>query len=97
MSQQDTDVLDGGDQVILDLLSPETSPTRALEVLVVGRIRKTALHQMLPSFAISPGGGAMGLGECYIQGSLFFMPTKHSLLTFPRALGPQETIGTHFL
>jgi hypothetical protein len=36
-------VLDRCNQVILDLLSPESPPTRTLEVMVVGGIGKTAL------------------------------------------------------
>ena len=35
MREQDAHVLDRGDQVILDLLSPESSPTSTLEVMIV--------------------------------------------------------------
>ena len=66
MGQQDAHVLDGCDQVILDLLAPESSPAGALKVMIVGGIGKTALDQMLPSFAITPRGHAVGLGACYI-------------------------------
>jgi hypothetical protein len=44
--------LDRGDEVILDLLPPESSPTRAFEVMVVGRIGKAVLDQVLASFTI---------------------------------------------
>jgi hypothetical protein len=38
----------------LDLLPPESSPTRAFEVMVVGRIGKAVLDQVLASFMIPP-------------------------------------------
>jgi hypothetical protein len=40
MRKQDAHILDGRDQVILDLLSP----ARAFEVMIVSRIGKTAFH-----------------------------------------------------
>jgi hypothetical protein len=42
--QQDAHILDRSDQVILDLLSPEPSPARSLEVVIVGGISKTTFH-----------------------------------------------------
>ena len=62
MRQQDAHVLDRRDQVILDLLAPEPPPARAFEVVVVGRIGKTAFHHMIPALAIAPCRGAMSLG-----------------------------------
>ncbi len=50
---QDFDVLDGGDDVILDLLTPQPPPTGALEVMTRGR-GKTAFHEMSPAGAIPP-------------------------------------------
>jgi len=70
---QDAQVLDRGDQVILDLLAPESSPPRPLEVMVVGRIGKAGFHEMASSSAIALGGAAVRLGFCYIQGRVFFM------------------------
>ena len=61
MCQQDAHVLNGSDQVILDLLSPESSPAGALEVMVVGGIGKTALHQMVSPFAIASRRNAVRL------------------------------------
>ena len=66
MRQQDAHVLDGCNQVVLDLLPPEPSPARAFEVMIVGGISKTAFHQMLSSSAIAPGGLAVGLRTRYI-------------------------------
>ena len=50
MREQDAHILDGRDQVILDLLSPEPlspepPPARTFEVVIIGRISKTALDQ----------------------------------------------------
>src|SRR6266536_4142380 len=43
MRQQDAHILDGCDQVILDLLSPESPPTSAFKVMVVGLHRQNSL------------------------------------------------------
>ena len=45
MREQDAHILDGRDQVILDLLTPEPPPASSFEVMIVGRIGKTALDQ----------------------------------------------------
>jgi hypothetical protein len=45
--EQDAHILDGRDQVILDLLTPEPPPARTFEVVIIGRISKTALDQVL--------------------------------------------------
>jgi len=55
--EQDAHILDGRDQVILDLLTPEPPPARTFEVVIIGRISKTALDQVLASFEESPGTG----------------------------------------
>jgi hypothetical protein len=47
MRQQDAHVLDRGNQVILNLLSPESSPARALEVMIIGRVSKALFHELL--------------------------------------------------
>ncbi len=47
MREQDAHILDGRDQVILDLLTPEPPPASSFEVMIVGRIGKTALDQVL--------------------------------------------------
>src|SRR6266550_3513701 len=64
--EQDAHILDGRDQVILDLLSPEPPPTRTFEVVIVGRISKTALDQVLAPSAIAPRGATVRLYACYI-------------------------------
>ena len=66
MRQQDAHILDGGDQVILDLLSPETPPAGAFEVVVIGGIGKTRFHQVLTPFAITARGEALSLCARYI-------------------------------
>ena len=66
MREQDAHVLDGRDQVILDLLTPEPPPARTFEVVIVGRISKTAFHQMLAPSAIAPRGATVRLCARYI-------------------------------
>ena len=64
--EQDAHILDGRDQVILDLLTPESPPVCAFEVVIVSRISKTTLHQMLRAFPIAPSGATVRLRACYI-------------------------------
>ena len=61
VGQQDAHVLDGGDQVILDLLPPESSPARPFEVMIVGRIGKARFHELLPASSIPARGAAVSL------------------------------------
>src|SRR5205809_3617147 len=64
--EQDAHILDGRDQVILDLLTPEPPPARTFEMMVVSRISKTALDQVLAPSAIAPRGTTVRLSACYI-------------------------------
>ena len=66
MREQDAHILDGRDQAILDLLTPEPPPARTFEVVIIGRISKTALDQVLAPSAITPSGAAVRLHACYI-------------------------------
>ena len=66
MREQDAHILDGRDQVILELLTPEPPPARTLEVVIIGRISKTALDQVLAPSAIAPRGATVRLYACYI-------------------------------
>jgi hypothetical protein len=50
----------------LDLLSPESSPTGAFEVMVICGIGKTPFHQLLAASAITTRIQAVGLGAGYI-------------------------------
>jgi len=61
MGKEDSYILDRGDQVILNLLSPEPPPAGTFEVMIISRISKTALHQMMSPFAITPRGKTVGL------------------------------------
>ena len=58
---EDAHVLDRRDGVILDLLPPETPPTGTFEVMIVSRVRKTALHQMMAPFTITSRSETMCL------------------------------------
>ena len=66
MREQDAHILDGRDQVILDLLTPEPPPARTFEVVIIGRISKTALDQVLAPSAIAPRSATARLYACYI-------------------------------
>jgi len=86
VGQQDAHVLDRGDQVILNLLSPEPSPTRSFEVMIVGRIGKATFREMLPAAAVALGGAAVRLAPRYIQEGLFFVSFDGPPVARPRAL-----------
>ena len=64
--EQDAHILDGRDQVILDLLTPEPTPASSFEMMIVGRISKTALDQVLAPSAIAPRRATVRLYACYI-------------------------------
>ena len=48
--------------MILNLLAPEPSPPGAFEPVTVGRVGKTAFHEMPAAFPIAAGGRALGSG-----------------------------------
>jgi hypothetical protein len=48
------------------LLTPEPPPARTFEVVIIGRISKTALDQVLAPSAIAPRGATVRLYACYI-------------------------------
>ena len=91
MRQQDAHVLDGRDQVILNLLSPESPPARALKVMIVGRIGKALFHQLLAAFAAPPRRATVCLRPCYIEGGLFFMSLERAPELRSGALRSQQT------
>ena len=94
MGEQDAHVLDRGDQVILDLLPPEASPARPLEVVIVSRVGKALLHELLAALAITSRPTAVGLLSRYIQECLFFVPVERAPQLRSRALPSQQTGGT---
>lgn len=55
VGEEDAQVLDGGDEIILDLLAPEPPPPGTLEVMVIGGIGKALLHELLAPLAIASG------------------------------------------
>ena len=79
--EQDFDVLNGGDQPILNLHAPQPSPAGAFEPMVVGRIRETNLGQMLSSFSISSGGRAVRLLARPIQQGLLFVSVNRTTVS----------------
>ena len=61
MREQDAQIFYGRDQVILDLLTPEPPPARTFELVIIGRISKTALDQVFAPSAIAPRGATVRL------------------------------------
>jgi len=59
--EQDAQIFYGRDQVILDLLTPEPPPARTFELVIIGRISKTALDQVFAPSAIAPRGATVRL------------------------------------
>jgi hypothetical protein len=86
--QQNLHVLDGGDQPILNLHPPEASPAGAFESVMIGRVRKADLRQMLSSAPIASGGGAVRLLTGTVQqGLLFVSVDRASIYGCAGALG----------
>src|ERR1700679_263695 len=71
--KEDTNVLHGGDDEVLDLLSPKPAPARAFKAVVVGRIGEALFHQLLAPFAVLPPRLAVGLTARLIEQLLMFM------------------------
>ncbi len=60
-AQEDLEVLQGGDELILDGLLGETAPAGPLEAMLRGGLGKVALLEPLPPLSIAPRGGTVGL------------------------------------
>ena len=58
------EVLQGGDELILDGLLGETAPAGPLEAMLRGGLGKVALLEPLPPLSIAPRGGTVGLQAC---------------------------------
>jgi len=91
--QQDANVLDRGNQIILDLLSPQPTPAGAFEPVIVGGIGKTALQQILPPPAIPLGRRAVRLRPTLFQNLGVLMPAEGATGFGPGALRSQSTLG----
>ena len=94
MGQQDAHVLDCRDQVILDLLPPESAPARTFEVMIVGRVGKARFHELLPALSIPARGATVSLSACQIKGRLLFVSMQGASRLCSGALGAQRTGGT---
>ena len=57
---QFSQVLDRGDEQILDSLLPKSSPASAFQSMTVSGIGKATLHQVLSSFEVALGCFGMG-------------------------------------
>jgi hypothetical protein len=58
---QDAEVLAGSDKVVLNLLTPQTTPSCAFETMRIGGVSETAFHQVLASATIPQGCPALAL------------------------------------
>jgi len=93
VSEQDSDVLTGGDEVVLDLLPPKPAPTRPLKAVSVGRISKTPFAQMLSAAAILPGRRFVGLRPQPIQFGLPLKPLNAPARLAGGTVCAQYTLG----
>ncbi len=94
---KDGDVLHGGDEVILDLLAPETAPAGALEVVQVGAAGEATFHQMAPPGAVSVRLGQSGDGVGKLQCLLFPMAGDGAADLAVCAVLPQGAGGADLL
>lgn len=65
--QENLEVLQGGDELILDGLRGEATPAGSLEAMLGGGFGKVAFLEPLPMRAIAPGGRAMRLAPRSLQ------------------------------
>src|SRR5690349_920423 len=93
--KQDADVLDSGDEPILNLLSPHPPPARTFESVIVGRIPKALLDQELSASTIAPRRGAVGLGPCLIKDLLVLVSMDGATGLCSGALLAQRTLRTN--
>jgi hypothetical protein len=93
VSEQDSDVLTGGDEVVLDLLPPKPAPTRPLKAVRIGRISKTPFAQMLSAAAILPGRRFVGLRPQPIQFGLPLKPLNAPARLAGGTVCAQYTLG----
>jgi hypothetical protein len=59
--KENPDILNGGDQEVLDFLPDQSSPPAAFEVMIVGGVGERSFHQVFSSAAIDLGGQAVRL------------------------------------
>jgi hypothetical protein len=85
--EQNLDVLNRRDEAILNLLAPQPPPATALEVMIVGRIRKAALGQMFSAPPVPVRGRTVCLLPCAVKQSLVFVPFDRAPVQGPR-VGP---------
>src|SRR5262249_12664332 len=83
-----------GDQQILNLLSPQPTPTGSFQAVIVSRICKAALHQVTPTAAVTLGGATVGLPLCRLDHDLIERPSQHASLKTARTLCSQPTCLT---
>ena len=76
MPKQDAYILNGSDQIILDLLAPESAPSGTFEAVMIGRIGKTAFHDPFSSLSISKGRSAARLFSAALNQLMAFMPLE---------------------
>jgi hypothetical protein len=76
--EQDLDVLDGRNQPVLNLHPPQPSPAGAFESMVVGRVRKADLREVLPALAIPSRRRAVSLPARLIEQFLVFVAVNRA-------------------
>jgi hypothetical protein len=77
---QELGVLDRADDIVLDALLVQASPSGAFEVMQVGTLGKTAFHQVASADTVAPPFFAFGL--CYS-----IVDERLSEVPFDRAAG----------
>src|SRR5579859_2907016 len=91
MAKQKTDVLAGGNEVILNLLPPASSPPCPFKAVTVRCIRKAALHQVHSPPPVPPRRPALALCSCLRN---FFLAIKALNPTSAFCFGALRPQGT---
>lgn len=93
-AEQNPNVLNPGNQPVLNLLPPKSPPACSLETMIVRCIRKAALQDNLSALAAFAGLPAVRLLSGLVQQFLMLMPLQRSTGFGPSAFLPQRAPGT---
>ena len=72
VAKQNSHVLAGSNEVVLNLVPPKPAPARSLEAMAIGGIGETSFHEVLPAPAIFFGRWTVSSGAHEIQYLLAF-------------------------
>jgi len=76
--QQDLDVLNSGNQPVLNLDAPQSSPAGPFEAVMIGGVGEADFGQVLATLSVPPRGGAVRLLAGSVQQGLMFVTVNRA-------------------